>query len=138
MLSKLDMKIFNDKHRLDLYLAKIRVKKVQIALIPTMGGIHQGHLSLVKEAIQKNFFSLVTIYVNPTQFNNNNDYLNYPRDKSKDIAKLKLLKCNAVYLPRSDEIYPNGLESIKKIDKFRDILCDIFRPGHFDGVTTVV
>ena len=132
------MQILRNKKELDYLLAQKKEKDHQIGLIPTMGGIHEGHLSLVKKSIQNKLFSLVTIYINPTQFNAKNDYLNYPREEAKDIEKLYNIKCDALYFPEQVEMYPNGLKSKKTINKYRNILCDKFRPGHFDGVTTVV
>ena len=132
------MQILRNRKELDHLLARIRKKDLQIGLIPTMGGIHEGHLSLVKESTQNKLFSLSTIYINPTQFNDSEDYLNYPREEEKDIEKLSAVNCDALYFPTQEEMYPKGLKSKKTVDKFRNILCDKFRPGHFDGVTTIV
>ena len=103
-----------------------------------MGSIHKGHISLVNKSKNKKFFSIVTIYVNPTQFNEKVDFENYPRNPKKDINLLKINKCDAVYFPTEKEMYPKGLKTKKIISKFRNILCDKFRPGHFDGVLTIV
>ncbi len=132
------MQILRNRKELDHLLARIRKKDLQIGLIPTMGGIHGGHLSLVKKSTQNKFFSLATIYINPTQFNDREDYLNYPKEEEKDIEKLSAVNCDALFFPTQEEMYPKGLKSKKTVDKFRNILCDKFRPGHFDGVTTVV
>ena len=132
------MQILRNRKELDHLLARIRKKDLQIGLIPTMGGIHGGHLSLVKKSTQNKLFSLSTIYINPTQFNDRGDYLNYPKEEEKDIVKLSAVNCDALYFPTQEEMYPKGLKSKKTVDKFRNILCDKFRPGHFDGVTTVV
>ena len=103
-----------------------------------MGNIHKGHLSLVKEAKNANDFVLATIFINPTQFNNESDYNSYPQTLENDIEKLEYLNCDILYMPKINDVYPNGLIKEKSILKYRDILCDKFRPGHFDGVTTVV
>ena len=132
------MQILRNRKELDHLLARRREKDHQIGLIPTMGGIHEGHLSLVKKSTQNKLFSLSTIYINPTQFNDSEDYLNYPREEEKDIEKLSAVNCDALYFPTQEEVYPKGLKSKKTVDKFRNILCDKFRPDHFDGVTTVV
>ena len=132
------MQILRNRKELDHLLARIRKKDLQIGLIPTMGGIHEGHLSLVKKSTQNKLFSLVTIYINPTQFNDREDYLNYPKEEEKDIEKISAVICDALYFPTQEEMYPKGLKSKKTVDKFRNILCDKFRPDHFDGVTTVV
>ena len=132
------MQILRNRKELDHLLARIRKKDLQIGLIPTMGSIHEGHLSLVKKSTQNKLFSLSTIYINPTQFNDSEDYLKYPREEEKDIEKLSAVNCDALYFPTQEEMYPKGLESKKTVNKFRNILCDKFRLGHFDGVTTVV
>jgi pantoate--beta-alanine ligase len=132
------MQILRDRKELDHLLARIRKKDLQIGLIPTMGSIHEGHLSLAKKSTQNKLFSLVTIYINPTQFNDKEDFLSYPREEEKDIEKLSAVNCEALYFPTQEEMYPKSLKSKKTVDKFRNILCDKLRPGHFDGVTTVV
>ena len=132
------MKILENKRELDELLAKIRTNGTKIGLIPTMGSIHDGHLSLVENAIKENFFSITSIFVNPTQFNDLKDFKKYPQNKKQDIEKLNTVKCDAVFFPQIEELYPEGLKRKKTISKYRDILCDKFRPGHFDGVTTVV
>jgi len=132
------MQILRNRKELDHLLVQIREKNLHIGLIPTMGSIHEGHLSLVEKSIQNKLFSLTTIYINPTQFNDRGDYLNYPREEEKDIEKLNAIECDALYFPTQEEMYPKGLKSKQIVDRFRNILCDKFRPGHFDGVTTVV
>ena len=132
------MKILRNRKELEHLLARIREKDLQIGLIPTMGSIHEGHLSLVKKSAQNKLYSLTTIYINPTQFNDKEDYLNYPKEEKKDIEKLDTVNCDALYFPTQEEMYPKSFESIKTVNKFRNILCDKFRPRHFDGVTTVV
>ena len=132
------MKILENKRELDELLAKIRTNGTKIGLIPTMGSIHNGHLSLVENSIKENFFSITSIFVNPTQFNDLKDFKKYPQNKKKDIEKLNTVKCDAVFFPQIEELYPEGIKRKKTISKYRDILCDKFRPGHFDGVTTVV
>ena len=132
------MKILENKRELDELLAKIRTNKTKIGLIPTMGSIHNGHLSLVENSMKENFFSITSIFVNPTQFNDLKDFKKYPQNKKQDIEKLNTVKCDAVFFPQIEELYPEGIKRKKTISKYRDILCDKFRPGHFDGVTTVV
>ena len=132
------MKILENKRELDELLAKIRSNGTKIGLIPTMGSIHNGHLSLVENSMKENFFSITSIFVNPTQFNDLKDFKKYPQNKKQDIEKLNTVKCDAVFFPQIEELYPEGIKRKKTISKYRDILCDKFRPGHFDGVTTVV
>ena len=132
------MEILENKKNLDVFLSIIREKSHKIGLIPTMGSIHKGHLSLVKKSKNTNCFSLATIFINPTQFNDPKDFDEYPQNRDLDIARLKQVQCDALYFPQTEELYPNGIKSQKTIFDYRDILCDKFRPGHFDGVTTVV
>ena len=132
------MKIFEKKKDLDQALAKIREEGQKIGLIPTMGSIHKGHLSLVKKSKKMNFYSIVSIFVNPTQFEDKKDFKDYPNNKDIDIKELKKINCDAIYFPSINEIYPKEIKSKKTIYDFRNILCDRFRAGHFDGVTTVV
>ena len=132
------MKIVTKTNELNSILRVVKDSRKLIGLVLTMGNIHQGHLSLVKEAKNANDFVLATIFINPTQFNNESDYNSYPQTLEKDIEKLKNLNCDLLYMPEINDIYPSGLIKEKSISKYRDILCDKFRPGHFDGVTTVV
>ena len=132
------MEILENKKNLDVFLSIIREKSHKIGLIPTMGSIHKGHLSLVEKSKNTNCFSLATIFINPTQFNDPKDFNRYPQNRDLDIARLKEIQCDALYFPQTEELYPNGIISQKTIFDYRDILCDKFRPGHFDGVTTVV
>jgi pantoate--beta-alanine ligase len=132
------MKILENKKKLDVFLSNIREKNHKIGLIPTMGSIHEGHLSLVEKSKNINCFSLATIFINPTQFNDQEDFRQYPQKRNLDIARLEQIQCDALYFPQTEELYPNGIISQKTIFDYRDILCDKFRPGHFDGVTTVV
>jgi len=132
------MKIIRNTKELMKFLDSINDLSSSIGLVLTMGNIHAGHLSLVREAKSNNKFVITSIFVNPTQFNNNDDYISYPKTLNKDIAKLRSFNCDLLYLPSIDEMYPKGLVTEKSISKYRDILCDVARPGHFDGVTTVV
>ena len=132
------MIILDNKHKLDDFLENQRKKGLKIALIPTMGGIHKGHISLIKSANKLGFLSVVTIFVNPTQFNDLNDYQNYPRNMEQDISLLKQDNTNLLFFPSNQDLYPSEIKSEKTIFNYRNILCDKFRPGHFDGVTTVV
>ena len=132
------MEILENKNRLNDFLNEIRKKGQKIGLIPTLGSIHEGHLSLVEKSKKINCFSLATIFVNPTQFNDLEDFNKYPQNRDLDIVQLKQIQCDALYFPQIEELYPEGINSHKTIFNYRDILCDKFRPGHFDGVTTVV
>ena len=132
------MKIFENNTELQAFLKEIRKKRKKIGLIPTMGSIHDGHLSLLKACQKLGDLSLVTIFVNPTQFNDPDDFTFYPRDKENDKKLLETLNTDILFFPSIEDLYPNGIKSKKTIFEYRDILCDVYRPGHFDGVTTVV
>ena len=132
------MKIVRKTEELKNLLVSVNNSSKSIGLVLTMGNIHAGHISLINEAKNNNKFVITSIFVNPTQFNNNDDYISYPKTLDEDITKLKSFNCDLLYLPSVDEIYPNGLVTEISILKYRNILCDVVRPGHFDGVTTVV
>ena len=132
------MKILDKKTDLHHFLSKIKKKGSKLALIPTMGSIHKGHLSLIRTSKELGYFSIVTIFVNPTQFDNYNDFDKYPRNYSNDKKYLQEVNTDLLFFPSTEVLYPNGVKSKKTIFDFRNILCDLFRPGHFDGVTTVV
>ena len=132
------MKIIKKFDELNKILEPVKYAKKSIGLVLTMGNIHQGHLSLVDKARSDNEFVVVSIFINPTQFNNKDDFNYYPRKLNTDIEKLELSNCDLLFLPEITDIYPNGFYTEKTILKYRNILCDKFRPGHFEGVTTVV
>ena len=132
------MKIIRKTDELENILHSVKDSRKSIGLVLTMGNIHNGHLSLIKKAQTDNDFVIATIFINPTQFNNKKDYNSYPQTLENDVEKLKSFNCDLLYLPEVKDIYPKGLIREKSITKYRDILCDKFRPGHFDGVTTVV
>ncbi len=117
---------------------KLRAEKKTIGFIPTMGALHEGHLSLVRRSKQENDITVVSIFVNPTQFGPNEDFQKYPRDKEGDLDKLSVLKVDAVFLPEDSEMYPEGYSISINIGAIGGILCGLSRPGHFNGVATVV
>ena len=132
------MKILKNREKISSLLNQIRNNGQKIGLIPTMGSIHEGHLSLLNRSIIENCYSVVSIFVNPTQFNDLEDFKNYPKSEQEDIEKLSKGGCNAIYFPLTEQLYPHDVKSKKTIFDYRNILCDVHRPGHFDGVTTVV
>ena len=105
--------------------------------VPTMGGIHKGHISLIKNSQKKCKKTIVSIFINPTQFNSKNDYKNYPRNIIKDIKLLKKMKVDFVFIPKTKEIYKKKFKTIK-INKSDKILCAAYRKGHFEGVLNVM
>ena len=112
--------------------------KENIGFVPTMGSLHQGHLSLIKIAKKKSKKVIVSIFVNPSQFNDKKDFNKYPRNLNKDISILKKLNINYLFLPNKNEIYKKGIKKKLLILKNDKILCAKYRKGHFEGVLAVV
>ena len=132
------MKIIKNISEITEIVSDLHKNKKQINLIPTMGNIHAGHLSLLTEAKKFDGTNIVSIFVNPAQFNEENDFTNYPKTFDTDVDLLAKAHCEIIFAPSIKEIYPRGANSEKTVLKYRDILCDISRSGHFDGVTTIV
>ena len=132
------MKIIRKTDELQQILVLIKDKGQSIGSVLTMGNLHDGHLSLIKEAQLNNDFVVTSIFINPTQFNNETDFSSYPKTIDDDIAKLEKIGCDLLFLPEIQEIYPEDVIKQNIVNNFRGILCDKYRPGHFDGVTTVV
>ena len=132
------MKIVKNISEITQIVSDLHKNKKQINLIPTMGNIHAGHLSLLTEAKKFDGINIVSIFVNPAQFNEENDFTNYPKTFDTDVDILAKAHCEIIFAPSIKEIYPRGANSKKTVFKYRDILCDISRSGHFDGVTTIV
>ena len=132
------MKIIRKTDELQQILVLIKDKGQSIGSVLTMGNLHYGHLSLIKEAQLNNDFVVTSIFINPTQFNNETDFSSYPKTIDDDIAKLEKIGCDLLFLPEIQDIYPGDLLKQNIVKNFRGILCDKYRPVHFDGVTTVV
>ncbi len=109
-----------------------------IGVVPTMGALHDGHLSLVARAKEQADRVIVTIFVNPKQFNTPEDLENYPRTEHEDAAKLERFGVDAIYVPDGAQIYPDGFATNVSVSGLTEVLCGAHRPGHFDGVATVV
>jgi len=112
--------------------------KANIGFVPTMGALHKGHISLIHKSKKKCKKTLVSIFINPSQFNNKKDFKKYPRRLSKDINILKKLKIDYLLIPKFQEIYKNKKSMQVKISKKDKILCAKYRPGHFEGVLAVI
>ncbi len=111
-----------------------------IGFVPTMGALHEGHLSLIQTAVKENNISVVSVFVNPTQFNNPQDLATYPRDEESDINLLAKAGVDMVFLPTVEEMYPQGTESEKvyELGSVAEVMEGKYRPGHFQGVAQVV
>ena len=115
------------------------IKDIQgLGFVPTMGGLHKGHESLIMKSKKRCKNTIVSIFVNPEQFNNRNDYINYPRDLVKDLKILKKLKVDFVYIPTFSQLYNNKKLIRFKLDSSQKILCAKYRKGHFEGVLNVM
>ena len=132
------MEIFKTQKDLELYLDNLRLDGKKIALVPTMGGLHDGHLSLVDKAKSLSEIVVVSIFVNPTQFARGEDFDDYPNTFEADKLLLESKNVDALFLPSKEEIYPHGTASDYKVGAIGQILCGAFRPTHFDGVAQVV
>ena len=109
-----------------------------LGFVPTMGGLHKGHLKLIKKSINRSQKTLVSIYVNPTQFNKKKDFSKYPRNTKRDLQILNKQKVDFVFLPKTDEIYKRKIRKNIKIHRKKNVLCGKFRKGHFEGVIDVI
>jgi pantoate--beta-alanine ligase len=115
-----------------------RREGAKVAVVPTMGALHEGHLSLVRAALARADRVIVTLFVNPKQFNSAADLAAYPRTEKEDAAKLGPVGAHVLYAPNAEEIYPEGFATTVSVTGVSEGLCGAFRPGHFDGVATVV
>lgn len=134
------MKVLNSRQELSHYIESIKKSNKTIGFAPTMGALHQGHLSLYQAAKKENDIVISSIFVNPTQFNNPEDLEKYPRTIEADLKALEESQTvDAVYLPEVKDLYPDGLKSqAYDFDGLEKEMEGKFRPGHFDGVGTVV
>lgn len=110
----------------------------RIALVPTMGGLHAGHMALVEAAMQGADRTVVSLFVNPAQFGEGEDYAGYPRTEAADTAQLAAAGVDLLFAPAVETMYPDGFVTTVTVPGLSEPLCGIHRPGHFDGVTTVV
>ena len=128
------MKIIFNKKKLISFINKER----NLGFVPTMGAIHKGHISLIKKSIKQCDKTIVSIFINRPQFNKKSDYIKYPKSLKKDIFILKKLKIDYLYIPTTNQIYPDGVSKNIKIHSFEKILCGKNRPGHFKAVVDVI
>jgi pantoate--beta-alanine ligase len=132
------MKVYKHIKDLQSALNPFRNENKKIGFVPTMGALHNGHLSLVQRSIENNNITVVSIYVNPAQFNDKNDLINYPRDLNKDCALLEASGCHIVFAPTDEEMYPGPDSRIFELGKLATVMEGKHRPGHFNGVAQIV
>lgn len=130
--------VFNTKRDLKEHLDKLRSQGKRIGLVTTMGALHEGHLSLMKFTKEDSDVLVCSIFVNPTQFNNDDDLLKYPRPIEQDISLLEKIDCDVLFLPNVEEMYSEPEQWHIDLDGMDTILEGAFRPGHFQGVTQIV
>jgi pantoate--beta-alanine ligase len=130
------MKIFKSIHDWQTYRRSLR--ETSVGFVPTMGALHQGHLSLLETSLAHNGITVVSIFVNPTQFDEDNDFEAYPVDHYKDLKRLEEAGVHAVLLPDRVQVYADNYRFKVTESEFSQQLCGAHRPGHFDGVLTVV
>ncbi len=135
------MQIVNSIDKLNEVLGNIKLSGKQIGFVPTMGALHAGHIALVQQAVAENDYTVVSIFVNPTQFNNASDLANYPRDLSRDADLLEATKCDLIFAPCKEDIYTETeLDRPFEFDfgGLDKVMEGKFRPGHFNGVVQIV
>jgi pantoate--beta-alanine ligase len=133
------MEIINRRKRMSSVARKIRREQDRtIGLVPTMGALHEGHLSLVREARRMCDVVVVSVFVNPTQFGPGEDFAHYPRDLTKDTALLTDYNVDYIFAPPAEEIYPRGFATYVTVEGLSEQMEGAARPGHFRGVATVV
>ena len=132
------MKIVNSIKELRLQLDEDKQKGKKVGLVPTMGALHAGHISLVKRCVAENDVCVVSIFVNPTQFNNPNDLLTYPRTLDEDCQLLESSGCTYVFAPSVEEMYPEPDNRVFDFGTVAQVMEGARRPGHFNGVAQIV
>lgn len=133
------MTIFKTAKELTAYLEEKKNGGIRIGFVPTMGALHEGHLSLIDQSKKQNALTVCSIFVNPTQFNNKADFKHYPISIERDIEQLAKAGCDVLFLPTVKEIYPEGYQPPHyNLGRLENILEGHYRPGHFQGVCQVV
>src|SRR5215204_5992128 len=132
------MEIINRRQRMASISRKLRRENKTVAFVPTMGALHEGHIALVKEARASSDAVVVSIFVNPEQFNDKHDLERYPRDLTADAALLAEYDVDYIFAPETSEVYPEGFSTYVYVEGVSEGLEGASRPGHFRGVATVV
>ncbi len=132
------MEVITKINKMRVMVLSVKDRKRTIGFVPTMGALHDGHISLMRSARKENDELIVSIYLNPTQFDNNNDFDKYPSQLNKDIEIIRKENADVVFAPDNEEMYPDGFCTNVTQDRLTDALCGSVRHGHFNGVTTIV
>jgi len=134
----ISFKIVKDSKTLISEIKKYKLKKKKIGFVPTLGGLHKGHFELIKLAKKKTDIVVLSIFLNPLQFNSKNDFIKYPSNLNSDKREINKKKVNILYLPSMKEVFPSKRIKRIKASSKSNKLCGKFRKGHFDGVVTVL
>ncbi|MFH2141646.1 MAG: pantoate--beta-alanine ligase, partial [Bacteroidota bacterium] len=132
------MKICTTIDEIICLLKDYRTKNIKTGMVPTMGALHAGHISLVEKSVSENDITIVSIFVNPIQFNNPKDLKNYPRTLEKDLEMLDKTKCDIIFSPNAKEMYPEKDNIQFNFGDLGSVMEGKFRPGHFNGVAIIV
>ncbi|MBI5554849.1 MAG: pantoate--beta-alanine ligase [Elusimicrobia bacterium] len=132
------MKIIKKIDKMQKYIVKAKRAGKKIGFVPTLGALHEGHLSLIRRARKENDLVVVSIFVNPIQFGPKEDFKKYPRPLAKDRRLAKSAGADVIFNPSAEEMYPSGYQTYVEVGKLAEGLCGAARPGHFRGVATVV
>lgn len=132
------MRIIKDPQEMRSFSQKTKTRHKTIGFVPTMGALHEGHLSLVSAAKEKSDVVVVSIFINPIQFGPSEDYANYPRDLKADMRLLKNFDVDVVFIPDASKMFPEGPKTFVEVEGLSKKMCGRTRPTHFRGVTTIV
>lgn len=132
------MRIIKSVAEMQAYSDSLRSKNIKIGFVPTMGALHDGHLSLVKKSTETTDQTILSIFVNPVQFTPSEDFNEYPRDFRTDEESARVNGVDVIFYPSEEEIYPDGYSTFSVVEGLSDILEGASRPSHFKGVTTIV
>jgi len=132
------MQLISSPEQMHILCSNFRKKTTNVGLVPTMGALHNGHKSLIETSLKESDTTIVSVFLNPTQFNSSNDLESYPRMIDDDSKLCRSLGVDYLFVPNTEQIYPSGYSSWINVGGISDKLCGIGRPGHFRGVSTVV
>lgn len=132
------MKQISNPKQMQTYIKEQKAQGKSVGFVPTMGALHEGHFCLVQKSLNENDITVVSIFLNPTQFNNHQDLEHYPSSLEADLQQLSTIQCTAVFLPTNESMYPDRFNYKVTESQLSPLLCGKDRPGHFTGVLTVV